>query len=77
MERCVKCGYPATTLMTYEYGERVMAVRPIDTAVRPQGAIGLCAGHAMTRTAPVGWRLIDELSSEMPLFVIGDNRDGP
>ncbi|MBT8250558.1 MAG: DUF3499 family protein [Acidimicrobiia bacterium] len=71
MELCVRCGYPATALMTFSYSERVVTLTQLVGVVRrPPGALELCAGHALSKTAPVGWVLNDELGSELSLFTV-------
>ncbi len=77
MELCDRCGYPATALMMFSYSERIVTLTQlVGLAARPPGSIRLCAGHALTKTAPVGWGLADELGSELSLFTVEEADHG-
>ena len=62
------CGEPATALLTYDYGERVVW---LDRLGELNGsAWPLCATHADGLKVPVGWRCEDRRVAPLPMPAI-------
>lgn len=64
--RCARCGNPAATQMTFDYGDRAVWLEDLD-APREGTRYRLCVDHADRLTPPLGWTLTDR-RSVTPLF---------
>ena len=56
---CIRCGAPASTLMTFDYGDRAVWLE--DLIVPPDTTPGyaFCSDHADRMSPPRGWTLTD------------------
>jgi hypothetical protein len=63
---CVRCGTPASTHMSYSYGDRLIWLE--DLRVSAGAGYPMCADHAGRLTPPRGWTLTDRRTA-IPLFV--------
>ena len=56
---CTSCGTPAAALMSFTYDGAEIFLDDLATPL--EGSVGtpLCSRHADSRTAPVGWTLVD------------------
>ncbi|MDH3538892.1 MAG: DUF3499 family protein [Acidimicrobiia bacterium] len=67
---CRSCGTPAAAAMSFSYGDAAVWLDDLPAPPEPGWAIELCSQHADTRTAPVGWTLIDRRrASDRHLFI--------
>ncbi|NNC93800.1 MAG: DUF3499 family protein [Acidimicrobiia bacterium] len=67
---CRACGTPAAAAMSYSYDDAVVRLDDLSTSPEPGTGIELCSQHADSRTAPVGWTLIDRRrASDRHLFI--------
>lgn len=56
--------------MSYTYDGATIWLDDLSTALEPGSGVALCSGHADTRTAPVGWTMLDRRrSSDRHLFI--------
>ena len=56
---CRSCGTPAAATMTFAYDGAEVFLDDIAGPVEDAAATALCSQHADSRTAPVGWTLVD------------------
>lgn len=59
IENCTRCGAPATSVMSYNYGDCAVWLDDLTTAVIPGAGYPVCARHADRLTPPLGWTLTD------------------
>ena len=55
---CARCGSPASTMMTFAYGESSVWLDDLVDPIVGHG-YSLCADHADRMTPPQGWTLTD------------------
>ncbi len=67
-ERCVRCGAPAASVLSYNYDDRAMWLDDLKVATVPGHQWSLCSDHADRMTPPVGWTLADRRRPPRPLF---------
>lgn len=66
------CGEPATALLTYDYGERVVWLDRADKPGELNGsAWPMCTTHADGLRVPVGWRCEDRRIAALPIPAAG------
>jgi len=56
---CRSCGTPAAAVMSFAYEGAEVYLDDIAAPVEVVAGMALCSRHADTRTAPVGWTLVD------------------
>lgn len=66
LSRCARCGSPAASQMTFDYGSRAVWLEDLGAPVTSPG-YDLCVDHADRLTPPLGWSLTDR-RSVTPLF---------
>jgi hypothetical protein len=64
---CVRpgCGEPATALLTYDYGERVVWLDRLGEL--NGGPWPMCTTHADGLRVPIGWRCEDRRVAPLPM----------
>lgn len=59
IENCTRCGTPATSVMSYNYGDSCVWLDDLTKPVTPGAGYPICARHADRMTPPLGWTLTD------------------
>lgn len=56
---CARCGTPAASIMSYDYGERAIWLDDIQEGMPPGAGYLMCGQHSDRMTPPLGWTLTD------------------
>jgi len=59
IENCTRCGAPATSVISYNYGDRAVWLDDLITLVPLGAGYPVCGRHANRLTPPLGWALTD------------------
>lgn len=73
---CRSCGTPAAAVMNFTYDSSEIWLDDLSTPSETGGGVELCSRHADSRTAPVGWKLVDRRrASDRHLFIPLESAD--
>ena len=59
MYSCARCSTPASTLMTFAYGDSAVWLEDLESDPADMGGYALCTAHADRLSPPLGWTLTD------------------
>lgn len=68
-EKCVRCGTPASIVMSFHYSEQTLWLDDLKEPTVPGRGYAMCEEHAGRMTPPVGWTMVDRRREVRPLFV--------